>query len=202
MIARLTGTLADRGAGWGIVDVNGVGYEIFSPGRTLDAWAGQDEAITVHVSTQVREDSITLYAFASRTDRDAFQTLLGVSGIGPKIALATLDTFDVDGLAQAVATDDVLSLSKISGVGKKSAQRMALELKGKLAVDFSPTSAAAKKAAKHQPDDMLPLALARLDYGRSEIDRALKGLAAQGMTPDKPLQERLSAALRLLSGDR
>ena len=202
MIARLVGTLVDRGSGWGIVDVNGVGYEIFSPSRTLDGWSGGDEAITVHVSTQVREDSITLYAFATRTDRDAFQTLLGVSGIGPKIALATLDTFDVEGLAQAVATDDVLSLSKISGVGKKSAQRMALELKGKLAVDFVPATAAAKKAAKRQPDDMLPLALARLDYGKSEIDRAMKGLAAQGLTPDAPLQERLSAALRILSGDR
>jgi len=198
LIARLLGTLVDRGAGWGIVDVQGVGYEIFSPTQALEHWAAAEQPITVHVATQVREDAITLYGFALRVDREAFRTLLSVSGIGPKTALATLDTFDVDGLARAVAQDDVLALAKISGVGKKSAQRMALELKGKLSVNFVATGTATGKQA---PTDMLPLALARLEYGKSEIDRAMTALAAQGMTIETSLQERLGAALRVLSGN-
>ena len=202
MIARLVGTLVDREAGWGILDVRGVGYEVFAPVRALDTWAQSDQTVTAHVSTQVREDAFTLYAFTNRRDRDAFRTLLGVSGIGPKIALAPLDNLDVDQLTQAVESDDLLTLSRIPGVGKKSAQRMALELKGKLAADFVPGSKVkGKKASTAGSDDMLPLALARLDYGKTEIDRALHGLSQAGLAPDAPLQERLRMALRILSGD-
>ena len=145
MIARLTGTLVDRGTGWCILDVNGVGYEVFSPNRTLEEWAQTGGTVTAHVSTQVAETSFSLYGFANRVDRDAFQTLLGVSGIGPKIALSTLDTFDVDSLAVAVAHDDVMALSKINGVGKKGAQRMALELKGKLPVEFTASTTSSRR---------------------------------------------------------
>lgn len=201
MIARLLGKLVDRSGGVGIVDVGGVGYEILSPVRALDDWNLTDDPILVHVSTQVREDAITLYGFPTRREREAFQVLLGVSGIGPKIALAALDTLDVDALAQAVETDDLLTLSKISGVGKKSAQRMALELKGKLAVDFVPTTGSTKPT-KRRESDMLPLALARLDYGKSEIDKALQALGSQGLGPDADLQERLRAALRFLSSNQ
>ena len=201
MIARLVGKLVDRAGGIGVLDVSGVGYEIVSPMRALDEWNVVDGDILVHVSTQVREDSITLYGFATRRERETFQVLLGVSGIGPKIALAALDTLQVDALAQAVETDDLLTLSKISGVGKKSAQRLALELKGKIAADFVPTSGK-KPAGKRKESDMLPLALARLDYGKSEIDRAMRTLAEQDMGPDADLQQRLSAALRILSSNK
>lgn len=200
MIARLVGELVDRSGTVGIVDVAGVGYEILAPINALDAWNLESGPVVVHVSTQVREDAITLYGFRTRRDRQAFQILLGVSGIGPKIALAALDTMDVDQLARAVETDDLLSLSKIAGVGKKSAQRLALELKGKLPTDFVPTQPGSRPA-KQKEADMLPLALARLDYGKSEIDRALAGLAEQGLGPDADLQQRLSAALRILARD-
>lgn len=202
MIARLMGTLVERAGGVGIVDVGGVGYEIVSPARALDTWNTEDGQILVHVSTQVREDSITLYGFPTMRERQTFQTLLGVSGIGPKIALAALDALGVDQLAQAVETDDLLTLSKISGVGKKSAQRLALELKGKLQADFTPTVGKGAAAARRKESDMLPLALARLDYGKSEIDRALKALIEQNLGPDADLQQRLSAALRFLSSSQ
>lgn len=200
MIALLRGRLLARDGTRGILDVQGVGYEVFAPGRHLDAWAGGEDT-TVHVSTQVREDAIQLFGFASDLERRAFLVLLGVSGFGPKMALQTLDALEVSDLVRAVETDDLLTLGRIPGVGAKKAQRLALELKGKLPVDFTvPTGAARVKARAAGPADQLPLALAQLEYGRSEIERALSALAEQGLGPDQPLDQRLKAALRVLSG--
>ena len=199
MIARLTGKLVDREPTWGVLDVGGVGYEIFATSRALDGWSKAEEPISVHVQTQVREDAITLFAFDSAEERTAFRVLLGVNGVGPKMALATLEAFTVDALTEAIERDDVVSLSKISGVGKKKAQRLALELKGKMPATF--TAVGTKiSPQKRGPSDPLPLALARLDYGRSEIDRALQGLKERNIAPDAALQVRLGTALKILSG--
>ncbi len=200
MIAQLTGKVVHADGTRGVVDVQGVGYEVFAPSRSLASWIG--EAITVWVSTQVREDAITLYGFETPDERTAFKVLLSVKGVGPKAALAILDTLEVGDLAAAVERDDVRTLSKAPGIGKRTAQRLALELKGKLPASFTPTSGGGLAQRKRAPADPLPLALARLDYGKSEIDRALDGLEAQGLGPDAPLQERLRASLTLLSRDR
>lgn len=199
MIARLVGTLVDREGTRGILDVSGVGYEVFATSRAFEGWEGHEEPVVVHVSTQVREDAIQLFGFPTALDRTAFQVLISVSGVGPKMALATLDALSVDDLASACERDDVATLSRIPGVGKKTAQRLALELKGKLPVSFAPTSPA-RTPVKRAPADPLPLALARLDYGKSEIDRALAALAEQGLPPDAPTADRLRAAIRVLSG--
>jgi holliday junction DNA helicase RuvA len=196
LIARLTGKLVDSRSNRGIIDVNGVGYEIFATQRDLSAWTDEDTVI-VSVSTQVREDSIHLYGFASEDKRLAFEVLLSVSGVGPKVALATLDTFSTSELAQAVETDDIRALNQIAGVGKKTAQRLALELKGKLAVSFEPNARARTKIKI--PADPLPLALARLGYTKSEIDTALHALQSQGISREADVSERLRAALRALS---
>lgn len=195
MIARLAGRLVERDGIRGIVDVNGVGYEVYAPVRTLDEWVGRD-AIVAYVSTQVREDSITLYGFADDTERKAFLVLLTVNGFGPKMALSTLDALALDALYRAVEADDLVVLGRIPGVGSKKAQRLALELKGKLPVSFQVTPRAARPAA---PVDSLPLALAQLDYGKSEIDRALSALEQQGLGVDAPLEQRLKAALVALA---
>jgi len=100
-------------------------------------------------------------------------------------------------LVRAVEGDDMVALCKIAGVGKKKAQRLALELKGKLPASFVPVAGTARRTT---PDDPLPLALAQLDYGKSEIDRAQMALDEQGLGADQPLQARLQAALRYLSG--
>lgn len=197
MIARLTGTLVHHEPNRGVLDVQGVGYEILASNQALADWSGQDQ-VTIHISTQVREDSITLFAFPRPLDRTAFQILLGVSGVGPKMALAALEALALEDLYRAVEGDDVATLSQIPGVGRKKAQRLALELKGKLPVDFQVEGGAARRPAR--PADDLPLALAQLDYGKSEIDRALAGLEEQGIAVDAPLQERLAAALRVLAG--
>lgn len=197
MIARLRGELVSHQGNRAIIDVAGVGYEIFAPERCVTQWASEHAEVTAFISTQVREDSITLYGFASDTDRQAFCTLLSVSGVGPKVALACLNGLDVDTLDHAIQSDDLRTLSGIPGVGKKTAQRLALELKGKL-----PTASLGAQHSKvsSSPADPLPLALARLGYKKSEIDRALQALAQQDINAERSVSERLAASLRILSG--
>jgi Holliday junction DNA helicase RuvA len=191
MIAQLTGTLTLREGARGIIDVRGVGYEVFAPQKSLNQWEETGREIVAHIFTHVREDAITLYGFESAENRRGFRTLLGVSGVGPKVALATLDTLSMDGLCQAVETDDVRALSAIPGVGKKVAQRLALELKGKLIPSFSPSSPTAIRGINKKADP-LPLALARLGYTKSEIDRAAAALHTQGIDPSSPVGPDLS----------
>jgi Holliday junction DNA helicase RuvA len=197
VIARLAGRLIERDGTRGIVDVGGVGYEVFATNRAFDGWTDAD-AIAVYVSTQVREDAITLYGFPTDLERKAFLVLMGVSGFGPKVALAALDALGVDELHRAVEGDDFQTLGRIPGVGAKKAQRLALELKGKVPVGFDVTPRAARAPAKSA--DPLSLALAQLEYGRSEIERAFAGLAQNGIADDAPLDVRLKASLRILSG--
>lgn len=198
MIAMLTGELVHQSANRGILDVNGVGYEVFATSHTLGRWQ-EAEQVRAFVSTQVREDAITLYGFEDDAERSTFLALLTVSGVGPKVALGALDALGVDGLASAVAGDDVRALCRIPGVGKKTAQRLALELKGKISATFSPTPTPAAKAA---PADPLPLALAQLGYKKSEIDQALAALDAAGVAIETDTGERLRHALKTLSGNR
>jgi Holliday junction DNA helicase RuvA len=196
MIARLTGRIVDREANRAIVDVQGVGYEVFAPNRAIEGWIG-GEPVTVHVSTQVREDAITLYGFGTASDRTAFQILMTVSGIGPKLALACLDGLPLANLVRAIEAEDLATLSKIPGVGKKTAQRLVLELKGKLPMPFQPIGSAPAAAPA---DDTFALALTRLGYSRVEIESAKARLAKDGVPADAPATDRVRAALRVLSG--
>ncbi len=199
MIAMLRGKLVARDGSRGVVDVNGVGWEVFATTRALESWEGADEAV-VHVSTQVREDAIQLFGFSTATERKAFEIVLGVDGFGPKMALAALDGLQLPELHRAIEADDVRTLSRIPGVGAKKAQRLALELKGKLPVDFAVAAGAARTKVVVE-EDKLALALAQLQYGKSEIDRARAALAEQGLA-EAPLEERVRAALRVLAGAR
>jgi Holliday junction DNA helicase RuvA len=180
-----------------VLDVNGVGYEVWATNRSLDAWFVSDAEVEVQVATHVREDAITLYAFREPMERQAFLALQTVTGIGPKLALAALEALSVPELARAIDSDDVITLSRISGVGKKTAQRIALELKGKIAAPFVISSPARPVAPS---SDALPLALERLGYSKAEIARAQDALAASGVAPDAPVAERLRAALKHLYG--
>jgi Holliday junction DNA helicase RuvA len=198
MIARLVGELVEDDGDRAILDVRGVGYEVFAPGSALVRWRGAG-TITAWVSTRVREDAITLYAFETSTDRAAFEVLTSVSGVGPRLALACLGTLDLKRLASAIEGDDHTALARIPGVGKKTAQRLALELKGKLPVDLT---LGPPRAEPRAPEDPLVLALAQLEYGRSEIERALAGLAERGLDRQAPNEVRLKAALALLMGGR
>ena len=131
MIGRLTGTVVDDAAdGTVVLDVAGVGYEVHVPLGLLGRLGR--EHITLHVHTNVREDAISLFGFESIDDKTAFRTLLGVSGIGPKLALSILSALDSPNLARAIDSGDKNAFKGISGVGKKTVEHLLVDLKGKL----------------------------------------------------------------------
>lgn len=193
MIARLRGEVVERGPGWLVVDVNGVGYEVLVPVRVAEATR---DSVTLSVYTAVREDAITLYGFANSDEKAAFESLIGVSGIGPKLGLACLSGLTVDALARAINGGDVRTLSAVPGIGKKTAERLILELKGKLSGGAVSAGGVATPAARS--DDALPLALAQLGYKRAEIDLALANLNDLGKSA-APLPERIQLSLQRLS---
>lgn len=201
MIALLRGRVADRELDTAVIDVHGVGYLVHGPATALAALP-DDEDVTLHVSTVVREDAITLYGFPDKATRDAFEVLCSVNGVGPRLALGLLSALRPSDLARAVEADEVATLVRVPGIGKKMASRLCLELKGKLAVAFVPTAASmvavAPPPAPRKLTDPLALALAQLDYRKSDIDRALADEAVGG-PDDAPLEDRLRAALRVLA---
>lgn len=131
MIGRLSGRVVELGEGYGILDVGGVGYEVFLPGRALAALR-LGEAAQLHIETHVREDQIKLYGFLSREDRQWFALLQSVQGVGARMALALLDQSDGEGLGAAIALQDAAKLQKAQGVGAKLAKRILSELKDRL----------------------------------------------------------------------
>ncbi len=131
MIASLTGTVAMIRLDSAIINVGGVGYLVLATPTTLSSWR-VDETVTVATSLVVREDSMTMFGFAEDDERAVFETLQTVSGIGPRLALAMLAVHTPDQLRRAVATEDLAALQRVPGVGRKSAQRLVLELAGKL----------------------------------------------------------------------
>lgn len=196
MIARLRGTYAGAAGDAAIIDVGGVGYAVFAP---TSLSFGLDEEVTLQISTQVREDAITLYGFSTAAERDAFDMLHSTSGVGPRTALAIMGHLSLDELHQALSDGNVTALTKVPGIGKKTAERLCLELKDKLPVTFVPRPGT--PSAKRGPTDQLPLALAQLEYKKSEIDMAL-GSPDVPPLGEAPLEVRLRAALRVLAVQR
>jgi Holliday junction DNA helicase RuvA len=136
MIGKLTGKLVECTPGLVLLEVAGVGYSVQIPLSTFYALseAGR-ESVSLHVHTHVREDALQLFGFASPEERSAFELLIGISGVGPRLALAILSGIGVEELREAVALRDRLRLQKIPGVGKKTAERVLLELKDKMAIE-------------------------------------------------------------------
>jgi len=198
MIGRLRGEIVDRGPGYVVVDVGGVGYQVELGIRQLDAANQQEGEVIFAISTQVREDDIRLFGFQDKSDRDAFEVLLSVSGVGPKAAVALLGTLSLRELAQAVESENISVIASAPGIGPKTARRVSLELKGKLPMAFDVAHSGPVSSAG-STSDPLPLALAQLGYRKTEIDRALAGLAEQQLL-QASLEERLSASLKILSG--
>lgn len=200
MIALLKGDLVHIDASYGIIDVNGVGYKVFMPGSVLmDFTLGEE--VTIHVTTVVREDAITLYGFGSALQRDTFEVVCTVNKIGPKLGLAILSTLSIEALANAVNNNNAGMLSSVPGVGKKTASRICLDLAGKLpsAIPVIQTGTTPAGLSPNRPaPDPLKLALAQLDYRKSEIDTVLNSGAVPPQS-EAPLEERLRAALRFLA---
>lgn len=205
MIGRLQGTIVEQaGDGPCILDVNGVGYEVLVPARVRAGLAPAPHQVTLHIHTHVREDALLLFGFAALGDREAFRALIGVSGVGPRTALAILNAMTASELATAVARGDKNRLKAISGVGKKTAERLVLDLADKLpammAAFGGPAGTGAPLPAspgRSDPSGMVAGALVQMGFGRAEAERA----AAQVVEPgrDVPAEELLRRALATLA---
>ncbi len=189
MIGRLTGILLEKNPPQVLLDVHGVGYEVDVPMSTFYNLPGNGEKVTLLTHFIVREDGQFLYGFASESERYAFRQLIKISGVGARMALAVLSGLSVGDLAQAIARQESGRLTKIPGIGKKTAERLLLELKGKLA-DALPSAAFAVEDSQH---DILNALLA-LGYNDREASAATKQLPAGLSTSDGIRQ-----ALKLLS---
>ena len=187
MIAQIRGILVAARASAVVIDVGGVGYEVAVTPRTLAALAGVGEDVVVHTHLVVREDAHFLFGFFSEADREAFRVLITVSGVGPRVAMAILSVMTAADLRRAVATEDVDALVAVPGVGKRSAQKLILDLRPKLAdggadvLDGGPAPVQVRQA------------LEALGYSAAEIREVAPHLDA-GL----PIAEQLRAALKSL----
>lgn len=182
MIAQLTGTVRQLTTEKVILEVGGVGYLISITPRTSSQIA-MGSVITLSTSLVVREDSMTLFGFLDFKDRDIYEVLQTVSGIGPKVALAITGAMTPDALAQAIASEDIGAIEKVPGIGKKGAQRLILELKGKLVASSNAPQISSHSAVR----DQLLAALTGLGFSSKESDVAINAtlahLAEEGHDP-------------------
>jgi holliday junction DNA helicase RuvA len=192
MIAGIHGVLEARRADHAIIRVGGFSLRIFTPSSTLSRLGEVGVEVTLHTHFQVREDGMALFGFASSEERDAFEQLITISGVGPKIALALLSTMDASTFYRAIADEDITRLSLAPGVGKKLAGKLVFELKGKL-----PALTATGGAASGTPSGKLQTevleALMGLGYSTAEAQAALAKIPQ-----DRPmtLEEQITYALR------
>jgi len=169
LISRLKGTLVEKTPNRIIIDVGGVGYDVLVPLSTFYGLGEAGSTVTLRVHTHVREDVIALYGFSSALELDLFERLIAINGIGPKLALAVLSGIDPADLVRAIRAQDVARLTRIPGIGKKTAERIGLELKDRL-----PQSDAPAEAATPGGDDL-----------RSDLLSALTNLGYKGAVAEK-----------------
>ena len=183
MIASLTGRLTFKAPTHAILDVQGVGYEVFIPLSTFYGLPELNELTSLAVHTHLREDAIQLYAFLTAQEKEAFILLTSVSGIGPKLGLSVLSTLSVPDLASAVQAGDVEKIATVPGVGQKSAGRIALELKDKvLRLPMASVRSEDAPQPRNQMQEDALSALVNLGYRPAEVKDALKRVAREGNT--------------------
>ena len=175
MIGRITGTLLEKNPPHLLVDCNGVGYEIDVPMSTFYNLPSTGEKIVLLTQLIVREDAHLLYGFGTTQERTTFRELLKISGIGARMALAVLSGMSVQDLAQAITLQDAARLTRVPGIGKKTAERLLLELKGKLGAEIG-AAAAAVSPSDHAADILN--ALLALGYSEKEALAAIKNVPA------------------------
>lgn len=198
MIAMLTGQLAYKSLDHVIVDVQGVGYRLSVPLSTFYSLP-EEGTVRLHVHTHVREDALLLFGFLTPAEKELFAILLGVAGIGPKVALNLLSHSPATELARAIVGGDVKRLSALPGIGKKTAERLILELKDKLARSAPlPTASEAllPLSAAADPCDEALSALVNLGYKEPLARKAMESLE---ISPSASLEEILKGALKVLS---
>ncbi len=195
MIGFLRGILAEKGDGYIVIDVNGVGYLVSVPANSAAYLNAEGEEVLVHTSMIVREDEMSLYGFSGKGELDAFKKLIGVSGVGPKAALAILSALTLDQLKQAIVFEDAKALQRANGIGKKSAERIVLELKDKFtaaAPDGSYLDAGAADVVADQGGRGEAIsALVALGYSRGEAASALASVPDNDLTTEEYIKRAL-----------
>lgn len=201
MISYIKGTVAVKGNDYVVIENHGIGYQIKVPSRVLDR-IENDADVMLHTYLYVREDILSLFGFSSVQELDTFQILLGISGIGPKVALAVLSTMTVEDLYYAVFSEDVKSIAKTPGIGPKGARRMIIELKDKLNLEDLETVSSGEETAtgiKVADGDSVSdtvQALIALGYSNGEAYRAVHSVTdADTLDAEQLLKEALKKIL-------
>jgi holliday junction DNA helicase RuvA len=197
MIAVLRGSISEKTPSRVIVDVAGVGYDVLVPLSTFYVLGEPGAAVTLRIHTHVREDIIALYGFITRLEQDLFERLISISGVGPKLALAVLSGIEPAELIRAIRAQDVARLTRIPGIGKKTAERIGLELKDRLPADLqiADPAPAASTAGDQLRDDLLS-ALVNLGYQRPVAEKAVEKVLRAD--PEARFETALKDVLRAL----
>lgn len=193
IIARLRGTIEEIGRDYLIVEAGGVGYLVNAPGSTIGAVGEIGDSVRLRIYHYVKEDVRQLFGFLTAAELETFERLLGVTGVGPKGALAFLTQLSPDELANAIARRDADALARVRGVGRKTAERVILELQGKVAA--ASVLGAISPALAARTGDEAAAALMQLGYGAQEIQAALAHVPGP---EDATVEERVFQAMRLL----
>lgn len=188
MIAFLKGVMAGRTATHAFIDVNGIGYQVGMPASDIAKLPDRGAAVSVFTYLAVREDAIALYGFLDQGEKALFERLITVSGVGPKVALAALSSFSPQELIAAIQSQDVKAVSTIPGVGKKTAQRLILELKGSLEAQAEDTLSTQQTAAAAERLKGARDALLTMGFTSAEADLALKDAPESASTESALLQ--------------
>ncbi len=194
MIARLNGSILEKAPQHVVLDVQGVGYKLLIPVSTYYRLGEPGSPVTLRVHTHVREDALQLFGFWTALEQKLFEHLISVAGVGPKLAIGILSGIEAPELIDALGSGDLVRLCKIPGVGKKTAQRLVIELKEKLPPGDEKTTTETDSSIKQ---DLLS-ALQNLGYSRGEAERGAKRVLEEA--GDEPFEDQLRRALQLLSG--
>jgi Holliday junction DNA helicase RuvA len=193
MIARLSGNLLDKNPPFLVIDVNGVGYEVEAPLGVFSDLPENGKQVAILIHHHFSQDSQTLYGFASLGERELFRKLLKISGIGAKMALTILSGASGDELARYVSTADVASLTRMPGIGKKTAERIIMELRDKLG-DINVSAVGA--AISTDPATEASHALASLGYKPAEVSRMVRAVAEAGMPAEEIIRKALQTRVK------
>lgn len=192
MIGWLSGVLLEKNAPSLLVNVNGVGYELEAPMTTFYKLPNVGEKVTLHVHSVIREDAHNLYGFIDVADRALFRHLIKVNGVGPKLALTILSGIEVDDFVQAVKRQDIVGLTRLPGVGKKTAERLMIEMRDKLSPwDRADVSDTHGGLVEHSAVDDALSALIALGYKAQEANRIIRSLDTQSMTSEEIIRQSL-----------
>lgn len=197
MIGRLTGVLLEKQPPHVLLDVQGVGYELDAPMSTFYKLPVLGQSVTLHTHMVVREDAQLLYAFVEKRERELFRELIRLNGVGPKLALALMSGLEVDELIRAVQAQDTSALVRVPGVGKKTAERLLIELRDRfkaweaLPGSFKPLAGEAGSSAPASQSSDAVSALIALGYKPQEASRAIAAVEEDGMSSEELIRRAL-----------